>query len=52
VIEGEDPAALRRASDALVPALEALGTPWVGQVENGVQDALKFFEPRAACSPT
>jgi len=46
VLEGQDPAGLRRASDALVPALRALGPPWVGSVENGVQDALAFLRPR------
>ncbi|RPH68377.1 MAG: hypothetical protein EHM78_19110, partial [Myxococcaceae bacterium] len=38
VLEGQDPAGIRRASDALVPALRALGPPWVGSVENGVHD--------------
>jgi predicted exporter len=47
VLEGEDPPALRRASDAIVPALIALGPPWVGQVEDGVRDVLRFLEPRA-----
>jgi len=46
VLEGQDPAGLRRASDALVPALAAIGPPWVGQVENGVHDALAFVRPR------
>ncbi len=46
VLEGQDPAGLRRATDALVPALRALGPPWVGSVENGVQDALAFLRPR------
>lgn len=47
VLEGQDPAGLRKAADALVPALAALGPPWVGQVENGVQEAVRFLEPRA-----
>ncbi|HZJ55887.1 MAG TPA: MMPL family transporter [Myxococcaceae bacterium] len=46
VLEGQDPAGIRRASDALVPALRALGPPWVGSVENGVHDALAFLRPR------
>ena len=46
VLEGQDPAGLRRASDALVPALTAIGPPWVGRVEGGVQDALAFLKPR------
>ena len=47
VLEGQDPAGLRRAADALVPALSALGPPWVGQVEDGVQASLAFLRPRA-----
>ena len=47
VLEGQDPAGLRRAADALVPALSALGPPWVGQVEDGVQAPLAFLRPRA-----
>jgi predicted RND superfamily exporter protein len=47
VLEGEDPAGLRRAADALVPALKALGPPWVGQVEDGVQESINFIKPRA-----
>ena len=47
VLEGQDPAGLRRAADALVPALKALGPPWVGQVEDGVQDSINFIKPRA-----
>jgi uncharacterized protein len=46
VLEGQDPAGLRRASDALVPALAALGPPWVGQVEDGVQQTVNFLKPR------
>ena len=46
VLEGQDPAGLRRAADALVPALRELGPPWVGSVESGVQDALAFLRPR------
>jgi predicted RND superfamily exporter protein len=39
--------ALRKAADALVPQIEKIGPPWVGAVEDGVQDALRFLEPRA-----
>ena len=46
VLEGQDPAGLRRAADALVPALRELGPPWVGSVESGVHDALAFLRPR------
>jgi uncharacterized protein len=47
VIEGQDPTGLRRAADALMPALTALGPPWVGDVEDGVQPVVKFLSPRA-----
>ena len=46
VLEGQDPAGLRRAVDALVPELTALGPPWVGHVESGVHEALAFLKPR------
>ncbi len=38
---------LRKAADALVPALEKLGPPWVGSVEDGVHEAYRFLAPRA-----
>jgi uncharacterized protein len=41
------PLALRKAADALVPQIEKIGPPWVGAVEDGVQEALRFLEPRA-----
>jgi hypothetical protein len=47
VLEGESPEGLRRAGDAIVPALVALGPPWVTQAEDGVHDVVKFLEPRA-----
>jgi hypothetical protein len=47
VLEGQDPAGVRKAVDALVPALRELGPPWAGQVEDGVQEALAFLRPRA-----
>ena len=40
VLEGEDAQGLRRAGDALVPELLALGPPWVGQAEDGVHDVV------------
>ena len=53
VLEGQDPAGLRRASDALVPALSELGPPWVGHIETGVQEAVGFLKPRTGslCGP-
>jgi len=47
VLEGSDTAALRKAADTLVVELEKLGRPWVGSVEDGVQDAVHFLGPRA-----
>ncbi len=47
VLEGGDVAAQRRAGDALVPALRALGLPWVGEAEDDVRDVVHFLEPRA-----
>jgi hypothetical protein len=47
VLEGEDPASLRKAGDALVPALRGLGQPWVGEAEDDVRDVIAFLEPRA-----
>src|SRR5262249_20631434 len=40
-------AALRKAADALVPEIAKLGPPWVGSVEDGVQEAMSFAKPRA-----
>src|SRR6185312_1180193 len=47
VLEGGDEASLRRAGDALVPALRDLGQPWVGEAEDDVRDVITFLEPRA-----
>ena len=47
VLEGSDPAELRRAADALVPRLEAIGPPYVALVRSGVQEARRFLMPRA-----
>jgi len=38
---------LRKAADALVPAIEKIGPPWVGSVEDGVHEAIRFLQPRA-----
>jgi uncharacterized protein len=38
---------LRKAADALVPAIAKLGPPWVGSVEDGVHEAIHFLAPRA-----
>jgi hypothetical protein len=50
VIEGgphTPTSALRKFGDALVPEVEKIGPPWVGSVEDGVHDVLRFFKPRA-----
>jgi predicted RND superfamily exporter protein len=47
VLEGDDSAALRKAADALVEPLRAVGRPWVGSAESGVQDVVAFLGPRA-----
>jgi hypothetical protein len=33
--------------DAMVPALTAVGPPWVGQIEDGVRGAVSYLRPRA-----
>ncbi|MCK6588330.1 MAG: MMPL family transporter, partial [Polyangiaceae bacterium] len=38
---------LRKAADALVPEIAKIGPPWVGSVESGVHDAIRFLGPRA-----
>ena len=53
VLQGNDASrpppteALRKAADALVPKLEAIGAPWVGTAESGVHQTFKFLAPRA-----
>jgi predicted RND superfamily exporter protein len=45
--KAEAQAALRRTGDDLVQRLAKLGDPWIGSVEDGVQDAYRFLTPRA-----
>jgi len=40
-------AVLRRAGDDLTHRIAKLGPPWVGSVEDGVQDGYRFLTPRA-----
>jgi predicted RND superfamily exporter protein len=47
VLEGQNPEGLRQAADAAVPALQALGPPWIGDARDGIQDATRFLQPRA-----
>src|SRR5262249_47304646 len=42
-----DTASLRRCADALVPEIEKIGHPWVGRVEDGLHEAVRFVKPRA-----
>jgi len=42
-----DRAALRKASDATVEEVRKVGDPYVGTAENGVQEAVTFFQTRA-----
>src|SRR5262249_44812446 len=39
--------ALRKAADAIVPEVAKIGPPWVGSVEDGVHEAVRFLKPRA-----
>ncbi len=39
--------ALRDAADAMVPEIAKVGPPWVGSVEDGLQEAVAFVKPRA-----
>jgi len=41
------PEALRRAADAVVKELEALGNPWIGSATDNIRPAIRFLEPRA-----
>lgn len=47
VLEGQDTALLRRFGDELAARLMALGEPWVGSAESGLQQARAFLGPRA-----
>jgi uncharacterized protein len=47
VLEGSDPATLRRAADVLTPRLRAIGSPYVARAQSGVQEARRFLMPRA-----
>ena len=40
VLEGDDPAELRELGDRIVPALRAVGAPWVGSAEDGPDSAM------------
>jgi predicted RND superfamily exporter protein len=46
VLEGGDAQTLRNAADAIAPRLRAVGPPWVGGVESGVQRGRAFLVAR------
>lgn len=48
LLEGAEPMALRRFADALVPALRAVGGPYVESARSGLQEASRFLRPRAS----
>jgi predicted RND superfamily exporter protein len=52
VVESPDNQQLRRFGDALVPRLLAIGSPWVGSAESGVQATRAFLAPRAGLFAT
>lgn len=47
VLEGSEPALLRKTADVLEPRLRAIGPPHVAIARSGVQDARRFLMPRA-----
>jgi predicted RND superfamily exporter protein len=47
VLEGDDPATLRRVADTLEPRLRAIGQPYVALARSGVQEARRFLMPRS-----
>ncbi len=48
VIDGTNKVALQQFSEALLPALRALGPEWVGTAENGVRAEQEFLKERQA----
>jgi predicted RND superfamily exporter protein len=52
VLEGAEGAVLRKAADDLAPRLRAIGPPWVGSVESGVQRGRAFLMSRAGLFAT
>lgn len=48
VIDGKNPEAMERFSDALLPPLRALGPNWIGTAENGVHAEREFMKQRQA----
>ncbi len=47
LLEGNDRATLRKMGDELVPALRAIGPPWVVGVDDGIKTARTFLLARA-----
>ena len=48
VIDGQDPKAMQRFSDDLLPKLRALGPNWIGTAENGIHAEREFMKERQA----
>lgn len=48
IIDGKNPEAMERFSDALLPPLRALGPNWIGVAENGVHAEREFMKQRQA----
>lgn len=48
VIDGDDPTAMQRFSDVLLPKLRAFGPNWIGTAENGVHAEREFMKQRQA----
>lgn len=46
VVDGSEPIAMQRFSDALLPRLRALGPDWVGTAENGIHAEREFMKQR------
>lgn len=48
VIDGQNPEAMEKFSDALLPKLRALGPDWIGTAENGIHAEREFMKQRQA----
>lgn len=48
IIDGKNPDAMARFSDALLPPLRELGPNWIGTAENGVHAEREFMKQRQA----
>lgn len=46
VVDGSEPKAIQRFSDAILPKLRALGPDWIGTAENGIHAEREFMQQR------